>query len=101
GIRGPLVTGVQTCALPIFRSRPGLRPVVNKVLHRGRWALLHWRQMRGHRVTLGVVGRLRGVIVIASEPLFVHPTHVVDAPLFVRSEERRVGTGCGGPWSQE
>src|SRR5207247_7759683 len=93
-IRDPLVTGVQTCALPIsawrlLHSAPG-RP------RRGR------DQGRGHRP-----GRLRplgaAVLRLGGPDAARHPLGDLPGPepqqaLDPRSEERRVGKECRSWW---
>src|SRR5438034_3454522 len=74
GIRDHCVTGVQTCALPIFRfAVPGAfaRTVVEL------------------RTVRGWVSTYRGV------PTIVRSTRLAD----LRSEERRVGKECRSRWS--
>src|SRR5207247_6172189 len=86
GIRDPLVTGVQTCALPISRSGPTLPR----------------RRARGIRSALVVLimvappeTRLVAAPGGAVEPLVHAPETVQSARIggvaVVRSEERRVG----------
>src|SRR5438105_15438392 len=74
GIRDPLVTGVQTCALPIL-------PVAASVVL---------------SETIGVADRVRAENVLAGMVKLVskRPLSAV-----VRSEERRVGKECRSGWS--
>src|SRR2546425_8951491 len=84
GIRDKLVTGVQTCALPISAGdelpQPlGIRPP----------------ELGTHRKDrLGFGGEIEGLLrLVIVEP--VHPIPVVEE----RSEERRVGKECRSRWS--
>src|SRR5258708_12712908 len=82
GIRDDLVTGVQTCALPIFWGE-----VVGDATtrsHRGSRAIPHTSALRLTRShgTLRHAGRLGSV-----------------HPMSCRSEERRVGKECRSRWS--
>src|SRR5207244_7558318 len=70
GIRDDLVTGVQTCALPIWRAPAPSTPPAPESGHGRARALAAWKE----RVLAG----WRGVEIVAVE----------------RSEERRVGKGC-------
>src|SRR5436309_12593794 len=83
GIRDFHVTGVQTCALPIFR-----RPFT-----RMRETVATLRQMlAGERVTVeGKTVRTRNFRLVSPPPAPV--------PIYVRSEERRVGKECRSRWS--
>src|SRR5207247_4343706 len=75
GIRAPLVTGVQTCALPISsRLRPS-------------------RRDRGDGRSREVLPRARG------QPARARRQDAVSDDR--RSEERRVGKECRSRWSQE
>src|SRR5947208_7819561 len=83
GIRDDLVTGVQTCALPIlfFFGRICGRAV--KALDSGS-SQLCWRGFDSHRMYFFVT-RVRGVSSVVEQS--------------VRSEERRVGKDCRFRWS--
>src|SRR5205085_8745676 len=74
GIRDLTVTGVQTCALPIFRSTPWI-PLWNRI--EGNVALIE-------NPTPGI-----------SDAVRVPPNSSV------RSEERRVGKECRSRWAAE
>src|SRR2546421_8021424 len=84
GIRDLIVTGVQTCALPIF-LRSGIHPPINP----------------------GPAGKAAGLKGRASElfkefvivKLVVLPVEVRAAEDVPRSEERRVGKECRSRWS--
>src|SRR2546427_5366641 len=77
GIRDLTVTGVQTCALPIWRRRP----------HRV-WVRSETPPTIGcHTIATTVPNDLRK---LAAVPSFSRPT---------RSEERRVGKECRSRWS--
>src|SRR5438874_9375532 len=74
GIRDLYVTGVQTCALPIYR-------------------------LRAIRACSVWPGRLLPILIAASIPT---RSVVLSAPIsaFNRSEERRVGKECSSRWSR-
>src|SRR3712207_7516057 len=76
GIRDIGVTGVQTCALPIFAAHVGSRLHVCHVSTAGSVELIRWAKDKGWDVTAEVT-----------------PHHLV------RSEERRVGKECRSRWS--
>src|SRR5256885_5142336 len=84
GIRYYKVTGVQTCALPIFRSRSGLEHKHVGSLHAAdaRMAIEHARDV--------YTRRQEGV------SIWVLPSADITAS---RSEERRVGKECRSRWS--
>src|SRR5205085_9520650 len=96
GIRDLTVTGVQTCALPIYHPGPC----------RSRWAHPHlgltgacstpWRGGNMHVPPRGESGRegRRAVRQNRSPPFRVFRTQS-----FRRSEERRVGKECSALWS--
>src|SRR3989440_3691954 len=85
GIRDLIVTGVQTCALPIWR--PGPRAIVTAAL----------------RTRLGRVRELAGTVAEAFEARVREHEEQWLSPLAVRSyersEERRVGKECRSRWS--
>src|SRR2546423_8242570 len=83
GIRDKLVTGVQTCALPIFRRHEGTVDVESQV-------------------GVGTIFRIR--LPIAKCPMKAQPgsDFVSSKPApskSSRSEERRVGKECRSRWS--
>src|SRR5687767_15964353 len=80
GIRDKLVTGVQTCALPIFRAPAARRPPARTQLSGVRQALLRGRE---------------GGIRLEDRRRLQHRRADRPAP---RSEERRVGKECRSPW---
>src|SRR3712207_7244711 len=82
GIRDIGVTGVQTCALPIYPSAYRYLFVPDEVA-------LILRAVRTHRI--GSTGRDVVVAMIDTG----HYRH----PFFKRSEERRVGKECRSRWS--
>src|SRR5207247_7848657 len=87
GIRDPLVTGVQTCALPIF-----VRWVADEEAERGLGLPVRERDA-GHVVLDGDDALVR----LEREPV-CDPVRAVDVAhaevVERRSEERRVGKGC-------
>src|SRR2546430_13095343 len=91
GIRDLTVTGVQTCALPIYSSwlaarsaqRP-VRPYADGSVSRGKYAS---HQQRSH------IRELWCEATVVSS----YPVRMVDSPC--RSEERRVGKECRSRWS--
>src|SRR5437016_8999999 len=85
GIRDWSVTGVQTCALPIFRTRP-CHPFPSGAA--GSWRTARRRASRRaarRRTSAARQGRARGPRAARS----------------ARSEERRVGKECRSRWSAE
>src|SRR5205823_11022967 len=92
GIRGKLVTGVQTCALPILAPRPSPGParrarppvVFECVGVPGVLDQVMAAAPRGTRIV--VVG-------VCMEPDTIHPLIGI---VKERSEERRVGKACRG-----
>src|SRR5260370_22118162 len=85
GIRDSSVTGVQTCALPIFGNHARFREIV---IERG-------ARMVPDRIALIT---MRGLI-SSSIPGNVSDSMVEDMRLALRSEERRVGKECRSRWS--
>src|SRR5690606_39760341 len=91
GIRDFHVTGVQTCALPIWID-------AGRVV-----ALMKNIQAIGYRAVRQRVGQAVGKAILvlsgevdASIPVLINPP--LPNP---RSEERRVGKACGSEWSTE
>src|SRR2546425_5743306 len=82
GIRDKLVTGVQTCALPISPGDDGTP--VQRVRNR----------RRGRSRDLGIRGVDPDADAVRQDPARVTP-----AWRAVRSEERRVGKECRSRWS--
>src|SRR3989449_5021716 len=87
GIRDVAVTGVQTCALPIFE-----RAVADNL----RVAMLANDPV--HRLRIGFELPLR-LIVLDAAQFFLERLHFVTKALQDRSEERRVGKECRSRWS--
>src|SRR5258708_8754310 len=84
GIRDDLVTGVQTCALPIFLAavaQVGLLPLVGNRENLPAFEGWAGRAQRAHR------NMLESLIIFAA------------LVLVARSEERRVGKECRSRWS--
>src|SRR5699024_11732138 len=89
GIRDRNVTGVQTCALPIYI--PGL--------HFGQRARELQHQAEHHQAV--GVGLLQGGLLEEAQPGEQQAEDQVADVRVERSEERRVGKGCcawWGPW---
>src|SRR5260370_18178549 len=86
GIRDSSVTGVQTCALPIY---PVDRVVVDGIEH---------RVAIDDAVAAAAIGRRRGGP-IADHVILFEVIKKRAALRFVRSEERRVGKECRSRWS--
>src|SRR5207248_5705148 len=92
GIRDRTVTGVQTCALPIFRIL-SLEELERGHLLCREVVAKHDRIARTQFLTQLAVGEIR-----------VHRLQAVgiqSARSLVRSEERRVGKECRGRWASE
>src|SRR5205823_9674903 len=95
GIRDKLVTGVQTCALPIYQRQVASRLEPKNAARRGAHTLLKL----GHMDRLEAVGRRRGngpsprlgIVLILCE----------EQDVCFRSEERRVGKEWrAGGWAR-
>src|SRR5207247_5992578 len=94
GIRDPLVTGVQTCALPILTVTLWLKAAGRRVpLLAGPGAL---SELPRALAEVGFEGRL--FVVADARAMLLHQDRLravlPDAPV-LRSEERRVGKGVG------
>src|SRR5205823_11840444 len=92
GIRDKLVTGVQTCALPISQILGRLVEPLGKLNNSGK--------LENAPMTLaGAVrkSRLNRRFQIEFTTWRVQKCHT-GAPVFLRSEERRVGKECGSRW---
>src|SRR3989441_166361 len=90
GIRDKLVTGVQTCALPILRRTPG------NARRREAVALTLLREKALGEIQ--ALGELRHLAPHGLE-LLVERLLVLDELAADRSEERRVGKECRSRWS--
>src|SRR5207248_4451875 len=97
GIRDRTVTGVQTCALPIWRElgfpTANIVPDPSCRLKHGIYAVT----MNVDGVTYG------GVASFGRRPTFDHGAPLLEVYLFdfdgdLRSEERRVGKECSHRW---
>src|SRR3712207_7169900 len=85
GIRDIGVTGVQTCALPIFRQmRPLLRPYAGRQLEALAYMLL---------------GAMLGLVLPLASKYLVDDVIPSGSVRRLRSEERRVGKECRSRWS--
>src|SRR5207244_9143141 len=82
GIRDDLVTGVQTCALPIFRPGTNLSECLGEAV---RLSGFNLQSSDILAVTQKIVSKAEG--------------RMVDLRGIVRSEERRVGKECSFRWS--
>src|SRR3989440_8241119 len=84
GIRDLIVTGVQTCALPIYRRRAiaveGVQALAGLAVP--------------GIVVVGLIGRYRLLVEQGGDPAVV-----ADDKHDIRSEERRVGKECRSRWS--
>src|SRR5207247_6948065 len=91
GIRDPLVTGVQTCALPI--SAATARATRSAVNPRSRWTY-SWN----HRGASGVAAATSSMLAeaIVDSTMTVPASEQARAVASSRSEERRVGNEAGG-----
>src|SRR5258708_26567545 len=85
GIRDDLVTGVQTCALPIY-NLPSASTGIGRI----------WASPVLADGKLYFVSQSKGTYVAAAKPKFELVAHNV---LDKRSEERRVGKECRSRWS--
>src|SRR5207244_6775906 len=85
GIRDDLVTGVQTCALPIYFIKVPSFIKVGSGLWRPRTLRLDVEKTRA----------IRAATILKAAELFKPDVFLVDyTPTGVRSEERRVGREC-------
>src|SRR5207248_3728424 len=88
GIRDRTVTGVQTCALPIFSSTHYLATTAGlEILKAG-----------GNAADAGVAA---GLCINVLEPHLTNLGGVAPIMHYERSEERRVGKECTGRWWTE
>src|SRR3712207_8614297 len=81
GIRDIGVTGVQTCALPIYIRLPDIDG----------WTVLHSLKRQNDTREIPVV-----VVSMVDEPAYGAD---LGAAAYLRSEERRVGKECRSRWS--
>src|SRR3712207_7822947 len=102
GIRDIGVTGVQTCALPIYRiatmdrTSPEMVRLVEEELGRRMGSLLAHQDMS----TVGGVETLVEIINRSARPTERSILEWLDSTdPELRSEERRVGKGCRSRWS--
>src|SRR5437762_14094820 len=79
GIRATSVTGVQTCALPIYIVGTSMGAVIGAAL---------------------AAGTTPAQVVQVAESLSPKDVASLDVLALVRSEERRVGKECGGGWGR-
>src|ERR1039457_7642583 len=91
GIRDYTVTGVQTCALPIWRCTESLRYVCTHVLRGWRHRVLHRALPRSSEPIAGKCATFREAVVAGRPSAAAIDGH--------RSEERRVGKECRSRWS--
>src|SRR5258708_15329027 len=85
GIRDDLVTGVQTCALPILEVRGDVRQLVQR------------REYRIHSISLVAFVNFQGFQHVDEDFQGPYIPAACEAP--ERSEERRVGKECRSRWS--
>src|SRR5207244_9712263 len=91
GIRDDLVTGVQTCALPICHFTPERWAAFKKdiAFFRARVNDKRWEEIHhDHGYNASPVWTLLGYVITNSGPA------TLEQVVFVRSEERRVGKAC-------
>src|SRR5206468_9882838 len=96
GIRDLIVTGVQTCALPISSSPAGGGLAAGCPNDRRLWIDLKWatkRHANGNAVLLGRIDQK-----IGDDGEIVHKG-IAEQAEHCRSEERRVGKECRSRWS--
>src|SRR2546421_4614429 len=85
GIRDLIVTGVQTCALPISKSSPGS---------------FAWSRQKWNRNGISATPGTSTHCWLASRPEVPRPPSCCGRRRFLtRSEERRVGKECRSRWS--
>src|SRR5206468_7611188 len=94
GIRGLIVTGVQTCALPIYGSPTGLLRVRCKPVGEP------FVQVGARLLRERVVGRVANQQVTEAEGIVPRHHGAVRPDQLLRSEERRVGDACGAQWGR-
>src|SRR5206468_10098364 len=100
GIRDLIVTGVQTCALPIS-SPPAAVELVLRNVRREYWfvrfsIILRWWSKRTERPFADKHG-----IAFFSSDLIARAKQDLSSFAGSRSEERRVGKECGCGWEVE
>src|SRR5437762_897590 len=97
GIRDTSVTGVQTCALPIFAEPHDTRVfTTNRIANEGGAVTTVYHDLDGGWQFVDYGPKER------EDAALVHLGHVVGAdPTVVRSEERRVGKECRWRWSPD
>src|SRR5947208_12848700 len=101
GIRDDLVTGVQTCALPISRTRPP-RTHVPSLPKPCRRRPLPCAPGPAPEFAAQIPGKVRPRQVRRrTMPATFHPPPFVRTFSHVRSEERRVGKECISRWSPQ
>src|SRR5207247_7548848 len=91
GIRDPLVTGVQTCALPISRFPSIVGPRKEDICY---------ATTNRQKAVKGLLGQVDVVLVVGSRESS-NSNRLVEtarAAGVARSEERRVGKAGGGQW---
>src|SRR5205085_5173818 len=98
GIRDLTVTGVQTCALPIYAVAARLTPSNYRALARATFAEM---VLAGYTC----VGEFHYVHHDVDGSPYADPNAmgaaIIAAAADARSEERRVGKGCRSRWSTE
>src|SRR5204862_5133683 len=97
GIRDLYVTGVQTCALPIYYSKfLQVGDLVRLLGHRG---LLQYELFSSHVFKFAVVAAIAHELGVVD--VHRHLRHRIEKLAVVRSEERRVGKECRcGGWRE-
>src|SRR5206468_10067424 len=93
GIRDLIVTGVQTCALPIFLQEPRVdveRPLTARRLLDDHRHQRHRRSPPAHELTSSLHSAFTFAFVTSSSSV-----------IRSRSEERRVGKECRSRWAED
>src|SRR5205823_7361389 len=99
--RDKLVTGVQTCALPIFLLTVGFMAIHNVIIW---WRKAQAARRSPHRtlVRMNVNQRIQHLVLLTSFTVLVISGFALawpDSLFATRSEERRVGKECRDRWS--
>src|SRR5207244_8994358 len=99
GIRDDLVTGVQTCALPISFLRK-VNDAATGLADRIRRVAALFPRARKYRAKDPDQVEAAALIADPRRALAAICIDALEPDLVIRSEERRVGKGCRTPWSR-